>query len=56
MNCCGGQGLIESVVQAVDLRAAQGSQRAIGIQGTLSAEEAYVESVAQRYWRMYGGR
>jgi hypothetical protein len=40
----------------LDLRAAQGSQRAIGIQGSLTSEEAYVESVAQRYWRMYGGR
>ena len=40
----------------LDLRAARGSQRAIGIQRTLSAEEAYVEAVAQRFWQRYGGR
>lgn len=40
----------------LDLRAAQGSQRAIGIQSTLAAEEAYVEAVAQRFWQRFGGR
>jgi hypothetical protein len=40
----------------LDLRAAQGSQRAIRIQSTLTAEEAYVEAVAQRFWQRYGGR
>jgi RHS repeat-associated protein len=40
----------------LDLRAAQNSQRAIGIQSSLGSEESYVEGVAQRYWRMYGGR
>ena len=40
----------------LDLRAAQGSQRAIGIQSTLSSEEAYAEAVAQRFWQRFGGR
>jgi hypothetical protein len=38
------------------LQVAQGSQRAIQIQSSVDSEEAYVESVAQRYWRMFGGR
>jgi RHS repeat-associated protein len=40
----------------LDLRAVQGSQRALGIQSTITAEEAYVEAVAQRFWQRYGGR
>ena len=40
----------------LDLRTAQGSQRAIGIQSTLSSEEAYAEAVAQRFWQRFGGR
>ena len=56
------ENLIQTIIHEethirLDLRAAQGSQRAIGIQSDLfNLEEPYVESVAQRYWRMSGGR
>jgi hypothetical protein len=53
--------LIQTIVHEemhlrLDVRTMAGSQRAIQIQSSLSTEEDYVESVAQRFWQMYGRR
>ena len=55
------QNLIETIIHEethirLDLRSIRGSLKATKIQSELDTEEFYVESVAQRFWRMYGKR